>query len=290
VSQYSTLLGKEPIHVGKVRELFDWGDGALLMVATDNISAFDYVLDSVIPDKGKVLTGLSLWWFDQIADVTANPVISADVPEAVLGRAVIVEKLDMVPVECIARGYLTGTGWAEYQVSQTVCGIPLPAGLHDGSKLPQPIFTPSTKAEIGVHDENISFETMVDTLTGAELGAAIRDTTLAVYARAEALAATRGIILADTKFEFGRRADGTLVLGDEVLTPDSSRFWDANDYAEGKLTSFDKQFLRNWLTLESGWDKASGTTPPPLPDDIIAATRARYIAAYEQLTGKAFVA
>jgi phosphoribosylaminoimidazole-succinocarboxamide synthase len=290
VSQYSTLLGKEPIHVGKVRELFDWDDGTLLMVATDNISAFDYVLDSVIPDKGKVLTELSLWWFEQIADVTANHVISDAVPEAVAGRAVIVEKLDMVPVECIARGYLTGTGWAEYQVSQTVCGIPLPAGLHDGSKLPEPIFTPSTKAEIGVHDENISYQTMVDTLTGPELGAQIRDTTLAVYSRAEALAATRGIILADTKFEFGRRADGTLVLGDEVLTPDSSRFWDAGDYAQGKLTSFDKQFLRNWLTQESGWDKASGTTPPPLPEHIIAATRARYIAAYEQLTGKAFVA
>ncbi|MDR0837837.1 MAG: phosphoribosylaminoimidazolesuccinocarboxamide synthase [Propionibacteriaceae bacterium] len=290
MSQYSTLLGKEPIHVGKVRELFDWDDGTLLMVATDNISAFDYVLDSVIPDKGKVLTELSLWWFEQIADVTANHVISDAVPEAVAGRAVIVEKLDMVPVECIARGYLTGTGWAEYQVSQTVCGIPLPAGLHDGSKLPEPIFTPSTKAEIGVHDENISYQTMVDTLTGPELGAQIRDTTLAVYSRAEALAATRGIILADTKFEFGRRADGTLVLGDEVLTPDSSRFWDAGDYAQGKLTSFDKQFLRNWLTQESGWDKASGTTPPPLPEHIIAATRARYIAAYEQLTGKAFVA
>jgi phosphoribosylaminoimidazole-succinocarboxamide synthase len=290
VSEYGAALGLEPVHVGKVRELYDWDDDTFLMVATDRVSAFDYVLPSPIPDKGKVLTQLSLWWFEQLGSLIQNHVISTAVPEPVKGRAIVVEKLKMVPVECIARGYLTGTGWAEYQLSRSVCGIKLPAGLHDGSKLPEPIFTPSTKAEIGIHDENISYEQMLK-LTGAELGAKLRDTTLAVYSRAEQLARERGIILADTKFEFGRRADGTLVLADEVLTPDSSRFWDAADYTRGLLTSFDKQYLRNWLNGgESGWDKASGTTPPPLPEAIITATRERYLTAYQQLTGCAFVA
>jgi phosphoribosylaminoimidazole-succinocarboxamide synthase len=285
VSEYGNALGLEPLHIGKVRELYAWGDDALLMVATDRVSAFDYVLPSLIPDKGTILTQLSLWWFAQIGTLTPHHVVSTDVPEPVRGRAIIAEKLEMVPVECIARGYLTGTGWAEYQTSRTVCGIPLPAGLHNGSKLPEPIFTPSTKAALGIHDENITYAQMLD-ITGAELGAAIRDTTLAVYEYAERIASARGIILADTKFEFGRRADGTLVLADEVLTPDSSRFWDAADYAKGQLTSFDKQYLRNWLTGESGWEQASGTTPPPLPPEVIAATRERYLSAYQQLTGK----
>jgi phosphoribosylaminoimidazole-succinocarboxamide synthase len=287
VSEYGAVLGLEPVHVGKVRELYAWDDH-LLMVATDRVSAFDYVLPSLVPDKGKVLTGLSLWWFQQLGDLTANHLYSTTVPEPLRGRAVIVERLDMVPVECIARGYLTGTGWTEYQANATVCGIPLPAGLRNGSKLPEPIFTPSTKAEIGVHDENISYQQLQD-LTGATLAAALRDTTLSIYSRAESITHEQGIILADTKFEFGCRTDGTLVLADEVLTPDSSRFWDASDYANGILTSFDKQYLRDWLMYESGWDKSSGITPPALPPEVIAATSERYRSAYQRLTGQPFV-
>jgi phosphoribosylaminoimidazole-succinocarboxamide synthase len=287
VSEFSLELGKEPFHVGKVRELYDWGDGRILMVATDGISAFDYVLASRIPDKGKVLTQLSLWWFSQVADLVGNHVVSTDVPEAVAGRAIIVERLAMAPVECIARGYLTGTGWAEYQSSRTICGIELPPGLHDGSRLDEPVFTPTTKAEIGTHDENMSFDE-VAALVGGPVAERLRELTLAVYSRARDIASTRGIVLADTKFEFGLRTDGTVVLADEVLTPDSSRFWDAAAYAEGRLLSFDKQYVRDWLTKQSGWDKASGEAPPPLPQDVVEATRARYIQAYEQLTGLAF--
>jgi phosphoribosylaminoimidazole-succinocarboxamide synthase len=271
------------LHAGKVRRLYAWPDDRILMVATDAISAFDFVLSTPIPDKGVVLTQLSQWWFGQID--FPNHVISVDVPEEFAGRGVIVEKLDMVPVECIARGYLTGSGWAEYQKSQTVCGIPLPAGLVDGSKLPEPIFTPSTKAEIGEHDENVDYATIV-AAHGEDLASRLRDATLKIYSQAAEMAAERGIILADTKFEFGLRADGTLVLADEVLTPDSSRFWDAKLWEPGKsLPSFDKQYVRDWLTKESGWDKASDTPPPALPDEVIQATRARYFEAYFRLVG-----
>ena len=278
------------IHAGKVRRLYAMPDGDILMVATDNISAFDQVLSTPIPDKGAILNQLSLWWFEQLADVVGNHVVSTDVPASVRGRAVVVERLDMVPVECVARGYLTGSGWAEYRASGTVCGIELPDGLVDGSRLPQPIFTPAIKAPLGEHDENVDFATIVD-LHGQELADQLRELTLAIYARAEGIARGRGIILADTKFEFGRRGDGTIVLADEVLTPDSSRFWDAALWQPGvALPSFDKQFVRDWLIHESGWDKASDTPAPPLPDDVIAATRAKYVEAYEKLTGRSFVA
>ncbi len=271
-AQYANL-GLPLIHAGKVRELFDLPrePAHLLMVATDNISAFDYVLDSTIPDKGVVLTQLSLWWFKQLGDIVDNHVVSTDVPDEVAGRAIVAEKLDMVPVECVARGYLTGSGWAEYQETGAVTGIALPAGLHDGSRLPEPIFTPATKAPMGEHDENVSFDQMSRTV-GYDTGAAIRDLTLRLYAKAEQIARERGIVLADTKFEFGRRPDGVLVLGDEVLTPDSSRFWDADAYEAGRLESFDKQYLRDWLTHDSGWDRSSGERPPALPDAIVTAT------------------
>jgi phosphoribosylaminoimidazole-succinocarboxamide synthase len=275
----------ELLHAGKVRRLYKWSDDAILLVATDAISAYDYVLETTIPDKGRVLTQLSLWWFEQLADLIPNHVVSTDVPDEFAGRGIIVEKLDMVPVECIARGYLTGSGLAEYNRSQTVTGIALPAGLVDGSRLDEAIFTPSTKAPIGEHDENISFDTLVQ-LHGAELATRLKDATLAVYTRAEELARQRGIILADTKFEFGLRADGTLVLADEVLTPDSSRFWDAESWAPGgPQPSFDKQYVRDWLTKQSGWDKGSGTPPPPLPAAVVEATRERYLQAYQRLTG-----
>ena len=280
-AQYANL-GLPLIHAGKVRELFE--PAHLLMVATDNISAFDYVLDSMIPDKGVVLTQLSLWWFKQLGDIVDNHVVSTDVPDEVAGRAIVAEKLDMVPVECVARGYLTGSGWAEYQETGSVTGIALPAGLHDGSRLPEPIFTPATKAPMGEHDENVSFDQMSRTV-GYDTGAAIRDLTLRLYAKAEQIARERGIVLADTKFEFGRRPDGVLVLGDEVLTPDSSRFWDADAYEAGRLESFDKQYLRDWLTHDSGWDRSSGERPPALPDAIVTATRERYLEAFERLTG-----
>ena len=278
------------IHAGKVRRLYAMPDDTILMVATDNISAFDQVLSTPIPDKGAILNQLSLWWFELLADVVGNHVVSTDVPESVRGRAVIAERLEMVPVECVARGYLTGSGWAEYRASGTVCGIELPAGLVDGSRLPQPIFTPAIKAPLGEHDENVDFATIVE-LHGHELADQLRELTLAIYARAEGIARGRGIILADTKFEFGRRADGSVVLADEVLTPDSSRFWNASLWQPGTaLPSFDKQFVRDWLTQESGWDKGSDTPAPPLPDAVIDATRAKYVEAYEKLTGHRFTA
>ena len=287
MSQYEHLIDLPLRHAGKVRELYA-DDGRILMVATDNISAYDHVLSTTIPDKGAVLTQLSLWWFDQLADLVDNHVLSTDVPAAVAGRATWVEALDMVEVECVARGYLTGSGWAEYQESRTVCGVPLPEGLRDGDELPEPIFTPAIKAPLGEHDENVDFATIVE-LHGPALAEELRRLTLAIYSRARDIAAERGIILADTKFEFGRRADGTLVLADEVLTPDSSRFWDAVLYAPGEsLPSFDKQYVRDWLAKESGWDKASDTPPPDLPDDVVAATRDRYLEAYRRLTGADF--
>lgn len=285
MSQFESL-GLPLIHAGKVREMYALPDGDVLMVATDNISAFDHVLPTPIPGKGAVLTQLSLWWFERLRDLVPDHVVSVDVPDAVRGRSVVVEKLDMVPVECVARGYLTGSGWAEYQRSRTVCGVPLPDGLRDGDKLPAPIFTPAIKAQLGEHDENVDLAT-ITRLHGDELAARLRDLTLEVYARAERIAARRGIILADTKFEFGRRDDGTLVLADEVLTPDSSRFWDAELWRPGEsLPSFDKQYVRDWLAEQSGWDRE--TTPPELPTEVVEATRARYVEAYERLTGRSF--
>lgn len=286
MSQYEHL-GLPLLHAGKVRELYGLPEAdTRLMIATDNISAFDHVLSSQIPGKGVVLTQLSGWWFEQLAELVPNHVVSTEVPSAVAGRAVVVEKLDMVPIEAVARGYLTGSGWAEYRTAGTVCGIELPAGLNDGSRLAEPIFTPAYKAPMGEHDENITFEQMCE-LVGPELAARVREVTLRLYARAEQIARDRGIILADTKFEFGLRPDGTLVLADEVLTPDSSRFWDAAAWEQGNLASFDKQYVRDWLASPaSGWDKTSDTPPPPLPPEVVEATRARYLEAYRRLVGR----
>ena len=290
------LPGWRHVYSGKVRDLYEPKDAApgesdtLLVVASDRISAYDVVLEPPIPDKGAVLTQLSLWWFEQLAGAVENHVVSTDVPEQVAGRAMVVKRLDMFPVECIARGYLTGSGLAEYRESGTVTGLPLPEGLVDGSKLEPAIFTPSAKAEVGEHDENITFAQMTERV-GAEAAAALRDLTLDVYTRAEQIAREAGIILADTKVEFGTDpVSGAIVLGDEVLTPDSSRFWDAEDYEPGRpQASFDKQFVRDWLTsAESGWDKSSGEQPPALPEDVVAKTRARYVEAYERLTGRRF--
>lgn len=289
-SQFAAL-GLPLRHRGKVRELYDVtvdGRPRILMVATDNISAFDHVLETLIPNKGAVLTHLSLWWFDQLADIVENHVVSTVVPKAVAGRAIIVELLDMIDVECVARGYLTGSGWAEYQRTRTVCGVPLPGGLRDGDKLPEPIFTPAIKAPMGAHDENVDFATIVR-IHGEEVASTLRDLTLALYVRAEGIAAERGIILADTKFEFGRRPNDTIVLADEVLTPDSSRFWDASLWTPGgQLPSFDKQYLRDWLAHDSGWDRASDQSPPALPENVVAITRGRYLEAYRRLTGTDF--
>lgn len=281
------IEGAAHLHSGKVRDLYELPSGDLLMVASDRISIFDFVLDTTIPDKGEILTRMSLWWFDQLADLVPNHVISTDVPDEVKGRAVVCERLAMYPVECVARGYLTGTGLLDYRASGEVCGIALPAGLEDGSRLPEAIFTPATKAEVGDHDENVSYDAVVATI-GADRAAELRALTLQVYGRAEAVARERGIILADTKLEFGARSDGTTVLGDEVLTPDSSRFWPAADWQPGRTQpSYDKQIVRNWaLSSESGWDRASGQAPPPLPAEVVERTRSRYIEAYELLTGE----
>ncbi|WP_232083023.1 phosphoribosylaminoimidazolesuccinocarboxamide synthase [Arthrobacter sp. SO5] len=295
------LPGWKHIYSGKVRDLYVPVDGSLterigqesvLVVASDRISAFDHVLASEIPDKGRILTQLSLWWFGQLGvehHVLASTVAEG-VPAAVEGRAMICKKLDMFPVECIARGYLTGSGLAEYQESGTVCGLPLPAGLVDGSRLAEAIFTPSAKAEVGEHDENITYGD-VEELVGEDTASRLRELTLEIYTRAEETARGRGIILADTKVEFGLdAATGVITLGDEVLTPDSSRFWDAATYEPGKAQpSFDKQYVRDWLTSpQSGWDRSSDVPPPALPADVIARTRSRYVEAYEKLTGRAF--
>ncbi|HEX6878648.1 MAG TPA: phosphoribosylaminoimidazolesuccinocarboxamide synthase [Nocardioidaceae bacterium] len=283
------IPGATHIHSGKVRDLYRLRDGRLLMVASDRISAYDFVLDTEIPDKGVILTRMSLWWFEQLADLVPNHIVSSDVPDAVRGRAVVCEALEMFPVECVARGYLTGSGLADYRATGEVCGIPLPDGLVDGSRLPEPIFTPATKAALGDHDENVSYDA-VAAVVGAQRAAELRDLTLAVYGRAEAIARERGIILADTKLEFGSRGDGTVVLADEVLTPDSSRFWPADRWEPGRAQpSYDKQFVRDWLTsAESGWDRSSGAKPPALPEDVVARTRAKYVEAYERLTGQQF--
>jgi phosphoribosylaminoimidazole-succinocarboxamide synthase len=282
-------VSPQHLHSGKVRDLFALPDGRLLMVASDRTSAFDFVLESEIPDKGELLTRMSLWWFDRLADLVPNHVVSTDVPQEYAGRAVVCERLAMFPVECVARGYLTGSGLLDYRRTGEVCGIPLPDGLVDGSRLPEPVFTPATKAQVGEHDENVSFDAVVDTV-GVDVAAELRRLTLAVYDRAERLAREHGIVVADTKLEFGARDDGTIVLADEVLTPDSSRFWPADEWQPGRSQpSYDKQIVRNWLlSPESGWDRDSGEPPPPLPAEVVERTRARYVEVYERLTGESF--
>ena len=277
------------LHSGKVRDLYETPDGLLLMVASDRISAYDFVLPTPIPDKGAVLTQLSLWWFELLADLVPNHVVSTDVPAEYAGRAVLCRRLDMLPVECVARGYLAGSGLVDYRATGAVCGVPLPAGLEEGSALPEPVFTPATKAAMGEHDENVSYDAVVD-VVGAEAAAELRRITLEVYAHGHDIARERGIILADTKIELGLDAEGRVVLGDEVLTPDSSRFWPADEWLPGRSQpSFDKQYVRDWLTSPaSGWDRHSGEPPPELPADVVERTRAKYVEAYERLTGRRF--
>jgi phosphoribosylaminoimidazole-succinocarboxamide synthase len=286
VPELAAELTGLPLHAkGKVREMYDLGD-RLLMVASDRISAYDVVLPTLIPDKGKVLTGLSAFWFERTSDIVANHFISTDVPAEARGRTIVVRKLEIFPVECVVRGYLSGSGWREYQSSGSVCGIELPPGLRESDRLPEPIFTPATKAEIGEHDENIDFERAAEIVGDRGLMEELRRISLALYGFAADHAERNGIILADTKFELGRADDGAIVLADEVLTPDSSRFWPADQYEPGKAQpSFDKQYVRDWLD-RSGWDH---TPPAPeLPANVIANTRAKYVEAYERLTGEPF--
>jgi phosphoribosylaminoimidazole-succinocarboxamide synthase len=282
VSEVAALIAQ-----GKVRDIYEAGDDRLLMVATDRISTYDVVHPTPIPDKGKVLTGLTAFWLHRTADLCPNHLVSVtDVPDEHRGRAMLVERLDMVPVECVVRGYITGSGWKDYVATGTVCGIELPAGLRESERLPEPIFTPATKAEIGDHDENVDFERAVEIVGDRPLLDDLRRLSIAIYERAADHARERGIVLADTKFEFGRRADGTIVLGDEVLTPDSSRFWPADGYAPGRgQPSFDKQYVRDWASA-SGWDK---TAPAPeIPGEVVEGTRARYVEAYERIVGEPF--
>ena len=279
------IEGWRHLRTGKVRDLYSNEAGEILLVASDRISAFDWVLPSVIPNKGAILTQLSLFWFELLGDVVPNHIITEDVPSSVMDRAVIVQPLQMFEIECVARGYLTGSGLAEYDDNRAVCGNALPEGLLDGSQLPKSIFTPATKAEVGDHDININFAT-AEKIVGDEIVQELRDVTLKLYDTAAEYSLSRGIILADTKFEFGSDADGTITLGDEALTPDSSRFWEADGWAPGKSQpSFDKQFVRDWLTA-SGWDKKS--PPPELPNEIIEKTAARYEEAFERITGTKF--
>jgi phosphoribosylaminoimidazole-succinocarboxamide synthase len=288
--------GYAHVYSGKVRDLYAPLDPAtgtaredlLLLVASDRISAFDFALSPAIPDKGEVLTRLSLWWFEQLADLVPNHVVSTDVPEEVRGQGVLVRRLQMLPVECVARAYLTGGGLREYRADGHVSGVRLPEGLTDGSRLPEPVFTPSTKAPKGEHDQPMSYA-QVEAAVGPRLAERARDLTVAILARGNEIASGRGILIADTKVEFGVE-DGDLVLADEVLTPDSSRFWPADQWEPGHpQPSFDKEFVREWLTSPaSGWDKDSGDPPPPLPDDVVERTRAKYVEAYERLTGRPF--
>lgn len=276
---------------GKVRELYRIDADHLLFVASDRISAYDFILDSEIPDKGRILTAMSVFYFDFLdtPNHLAGPPDDERIPAEVLGRALVVKQLEMMPVECVARGYLTGSGIVDYRATGAVCGIELPAGLTEASKFAEPLFTPATKAELGSHDENVSFEAIVE-VVGAERAAQLRDLTLGIYREAAEHALSKGIIIADTKFEFGVDEDGQMVLADEVFTPDSSRYWRADSYQEGVVqASFDKQFVRNWLTgPDSGWDRGGDTPPPALPQDIVEATRARYIEAYERISGLKF--
>ncbi len=290
-----TLPGYTHLYSGKVRDLYapdDAPEDRLLLVASDRISAFDHILDTPIPDKGAVLTQLSLWWFDRLSDVVPNHLVSTDVPAEVAGRAVLCRRLEMVPVECIARAYLTGGGLSEYAEKGSVSGVPLPPGLVDGDRLTEPVFTPTTKAPVGEHDLPMTAAEVAE-LVGADIGDLADGLTRRILARGNEIATERGIIIADTKVEFGvERTDGkpSLILADEVLTPDSSRFWPAEEWEPGHpQPSFDKQYVRDWLTSPaSGWDRSSGEAPPPLPEDVVAATRARYVEAYELLTGRTF--
>ena len=274
---------------GKVRDIYAVGEDRLLLVTSDRISTYDVVHPTPIPDKGRVLTGLTAFWLDQLGDVCANHLVSyTDVPREFAGRAMLVERLEMVSVECVVRGYITGSGWKDYQATGAVCGIELPAGLSESAQLPEPIFTPATKADIGDHDENVDFDRAAEIVGDRALLEELRRLSIAIYERGAAHARERGIILADTKFEFGRRPDGTIVLGDEVLTPDSSRFWPADGYEPGHgQPSFDKQYVRDWAS-SSGWDKRPPA--PELPGDVVEGTRARYVEAYERIAGEPFEA
>ncbi|MDM3974092.1 phosphoribosylaminoimidazolesuccinocarboxamide synthase [Mycobacterium marseillense] len=280
---------------GKVRELYRVDDEHLLLVATDRISAYDFVLDSTIPDKGRILTAMSVFFFGLISELAqvpnhlAGPPDDPCIPDEVLGRALVVRQLEMLPVECVARGYLTGSGLLDYQATGKVCGITLPPGLVEASRFAEPLFTPATKAALGDHDENVSFARVIEMVGGVRANQ-LRDRTLQIYVQAADHALRKGIIIADTKFEFGTDRDGNLLLADEVFTPDSSRYWPAAEYQVGVVqNSFDKQFVRNWLTgPESGWDRHGTQPPPPLPHDIIEATRGRYIDAYERISGLSF--
>jgi phosphoribosylaminoimidazole-succinocarboxamide synthase len=293
------LPGYVHVYSGKVRDLYAPLDPAtgqpradqLLLVASDRVSAYDFVLDTPIPDKGAVLTQLSLWWFDRLADLVPNHVVSTEVPAAVAGRAVLVRRLEMLPVECVARAYLTGGGLAEYRASGMASGVRLPEWLVDGSRLPEPVFTPSTKAPVGEHDKPMPYAD-VEAAVGPALAARVRELTTGILARGNEIAAERGILIADTKVEFGLDGDGGVVLADEVLTPDSSRFWPADQWQPGRVQpSYDKQYVRDWLTSPaSGWDRSSDEPPPPLPQEVVEQTRARYVEAYELLTGRRFVA
>jgi phosphoribosylaminoimidazole-succinocarboxamide synthase len=282
VSETAALISQ-----GKVRDIYQAADDRLLMVASDRISTYDVVHPTPIPDKGKVLTGLTAFWLQKTGDICPNHLVSyTDVPEEQRGRAMLVERLEMVPVECVVRGYITGSGWKDYRATGAVCGIELPTGLRESDELPHPIFTPATKAELGDHDENVDFDRAAQIVGDRALLEELRRLSLAIYERGAEHARERGIILADTKFEFGRRADGTIVLGDEVMTPDSSRFWPADGYQPGRAQpSFDKQFVRDWAA-GSGWDK---TPPAPaLPDDVVDGTRQRYVEAYGRIAGEPF--
>jgi phosphoribosylaminoimidazole-succinocarboxamide synthase len=279
----STVAELKKHSSGKVREIYEVDDD-LLMVASDRISAYDVVLPDPIPDKGRVLTQMSIFWFEQTENIVPNHFISEDVPDEVKGRGIRVRKLSMYPVECVVRGYITGSGWKEYKQSQSVCGIELPAGLEESQKLPEPIFTPATKAEVGDHDENVDFDRAAEIVGDRALMEELRRISIEVYQRAADYAAERGIILADTKFEFGSSAGAEIVLADEVLTPDSSRYWPADQYEAGRgQPSFDKQYVRDWLD-ESGWDHSP--PGPNLPDEVIQNTRAKYVEAYERITGR----
>jgi phosphoribosylaminoimidazole-succinocarboxamide synthase len=286
VPEVAADLSRLALHSrGKVREMYDLGD-RLLMVASDRISAYDVVLPTEIPDKGKVLTGLSVFWFERTGGIVRNHLASTDVPAGVEGRALVVEKVEIFPVECVVRGYLSGSGWREYSRDGAICGIELPPGLRESDRLPAPIFTPATKAELGAHDENIDFDRAAEIVGDRGAMEELRRLSIEIYEFAAAHAEQHGIILADTKFEFGRAADGEVTLADEVLTPDSSRFWPADRYEPGRAQpSFDKQYVRDWLDA-SGWDH---TPPgPELPDDVVSNTRAKYVEAYERLAGQPF--
>ena len=287
MSSAATIDSLELLSQGKVRDIYAAGEERLLLVASDRISTYDAVHPTPIPEKGKVLTGLSAFWFERTGGICPNHLVSyEDVPAEVRGRAMLVERLEMFPVECVVRGYVTGSGWKDYQRTGAICGIELPEGLVESERLPQPIFTPATKAELGDHDENVDFDRAAEILGDRALLEELRRLSLELYRFAAGHAERRGIILADTKFELGRNAGGRIVLGDEVLTPDSSRFWPAGGYRPGgPQPSFDKQFARDWATA-SGWDKSPPA--PELPDDVVAGTRSRYVEAYERIAGEPF--